>query len=232
MPTASLVQARQVAHTYGRGEDAVAVLRSVDLDVAPAERVAITGPSGSGKTTLLRILAGREVPSGGRVVVGGIDLTRIGRRERDAYRREVVGYVWQRPSAGLLAGVSALDNVQVPMLATGGSRERPGIAAQLLEALGLGDELATPPERMTPAQLRRLALAVALANRPPLLLADEVTAGLEWAAGRQLLEDLCRLLDDLGTAALLVGHEARAQRYVHRVVVIRDGVALAGETAW
>jgi putative ABC transport system ATP-binding protein len=232
MAVAPLVQAREVAHTYGRGEDAVAALRSVDLDVASAERVAITGPSGSGKTTLLRILAGLEVPSGGRVVVAGLDLARIGRRERDAYRRGVVGYVWQRPSAGLLAGISALDNVQVPMLAADGSRERPGIAAQLLEALGLGDQLATPPERMAPEQIRRLALAVALANRPPLLLADEVTAGLEWAAGRQLLEDLCRLLDDLGTAALLVGHEVRVQRYVDRVVVIRDGVALAAEATW
>jgi putative ABC transport system ATP-binding protein len=226
-----LATVRGLGHTYGEGNASTIALRGVDLDMAPGERVAIMGRSGSGKTTLLNILAGLETPQSGRTVIGGLDLARLRGRQRETYRREVVGYVWQQPEVGLLAGLTALQNVVVPQL---GGRSGPGSrrrhterAAWLLESLRLGSSLEARPEILSSAERQRLALAVALANRPRLLLADELTARLDWPSARELLSDLTPLLEELGTAAIVVTHDPRLEHYVHRLVLIRDGVALA-----
>src|SRR5207248_2076336 len=185
----------QLAHVYHAGVERVLALRGVDLDVAAGERVAITGRSGSGKTTLLNILAGLERPSAGQVMVAGHDLAGMSGRAREDYRRGVVGYVWQQPEAGLLPGLSVLQNVLVPMLGRAGSRsERLDAAVGLLHAVKLGSRLGVPLDDLSPDEIERLALAVALANRPALLLADELTAGLEWPTARTLIADLHDLL--------------------------------------
>jgi len=209
-------------------------LRHVDLDLLVGERLAVMGRSGSGKTTLLNILAGLERPTTGRMLVGGHDLTAMGRRHREAYRRRMVGYVWQQPEAGLLMGLTVLQNVLVPMLGEGGSHlDRITAAVGLLDGMRLGDWLYHTPEQMTPNETQRLAVAVALANRPHLLLADELTARLDWPAARELLGDIGALLGTLGTAAIIVTHDPRVARYVDRTIMIRDGVAVAaaGELA-
>lgn len=224
----ALLQIRALSHAYGEGPDQVLALRHVDLDLLVGERLAVMGRSGSGKTTLLNILAGLEGPTAGRVVVGGHDLTRMGRRNREAYRRLMVGYVWQRPEAGLLMGLTVLQNVLVPMLGEGGSQlDRIDAAVGLLDALRLGDWLYHTPDQMTPGETQRLAVAVALANRPHLLLADELTARLDWPSARELLGDVGALLGNLGTAAIIVTHDPRVARYVDRTILIRDGVAVA-----
>jgi ABC-type lipoprotein export system ATPase subunit len=225
LAVASLVEARGLSHLYGTPESGVAALRQVDLELRPGERVALMGRSGSGKTTLLGILAGLETPTLGRVVVAGHDLTRLSRRERDAFRRRVVGYVWQEAETGLLPALSVLQNVMLPMLAAAGSpHERLDFSLQLLEALRLSPRANDRPSELPPAQIQRLALAVALANRPLLLLADELTAGLDWPTGGELMSDLMTLLDSTATAAIVVSHDQRVQRHVERVVVLRDGV--------
>jgi ABC-type lipoprotein export system ATPase subunit len=226
MPGA-LVQVRRLTHVYQTGPEEVAALRGMDLQVGVGERVAIMGRSGSGKTTLLNILAGLETPTEGQVTVGGHDLTRLGGSARGVYRRRIVGYVWQQPEAGLLPALTVLQNVLVPMLAESGSRrERTDAAVQLLDTLGLGGRLDDRLDRLSPVQTERLALAIALANRPLLLLADELTAGFEWPTARELLGDLQALLRATSTAAVVVTHDPRVQRYVDRVVMIRDGVAV------
>jgi ABC-type lipoprotein export system ATPase subunit len=225
LAVAPLVEVRGLSHLYGPPESSVAALRQVDLELRSAERMALMGRSGSGKTTLLGILAGLETPTLGRATVAGHDLTRLSRRERDAFRRGVVGYVWQEAQVGLLPALSVLENVMLPMLAAAGSQhQKLDFALQLLEALRLGPRANDRLAELAPAQIQRLALAVALANRPLLLLADELTAGLDWPAAGELMADLMALLDSTATAAIVVSHDQRVQRYVERVVVLREGV--------
>lgn len=223
-----IAELRGVSHAYSNDSDPVIALRRVDLDVLAGERLAVMGRSGSGKTTLLNILAGLERPTEGRVVVAGQDLSAMRRRDREAYRRRVVGYVWQQPEAGLLPGLTLVQNVVVPMLAEQASQlERIDAAVDLLDALRLGDWLYHTAGRLPPVETQRLAVAIALANHPRLLLADELTARLDWPSARELLGDLGALLGRLGTAAILVTHDPRVARYVDRTILIRDGVAVA-----
>jgi putative ABC transport system ATP-binding protein len=220
----SLVRVSGLTHTYGGG---VLALRHVDLELAPGERVAVMGRSGSGKTTLLNVLAGLETPTGGRVAIAGRNLVPASPGQRDAHRRDAVGYVWQQPEDGLLPGLTALENVLVPMLATGRPRrERLDVATRLLGAMRLGERLHHLPARLTPVETQRLALAVALANAPRLLLADELTASLDWTAAAGLLGDLVAVLEEIETAAVVVTHDPRVARYAHRVLLLTNGMAL------
>ncbi len=206
----------------------MAALRGVDLDLAEGTRLAVMGRSGSGKSTLLDVLAGLEPPDGGEVHVAGHDLGHLSRRERDLYRRRVVGYVWQQFEVGILPGLTVFQNVLAPQLAGGRSRgDRRRTATVLLQALRLGGRLEARPSELTPIEARRLAVAVALANGPRLLLLDEITAGLDRVAARGLLDDLDGLVGRTRTAVVLVTHDARLCDHVDRVLVLRDGMVLA-----
>jgi ABC-type lipoprotein export system ATPase subunit len=223
-PVERLAEVRDLGHVYRTGDEIVVALRGVEFDLDAGERMAVLGRSGSGKTTLLRILAALDNPIRGRVAVAGQDLQAMTGHQRDLYRRRTVGFVWQEPELGLLPGLTVLQNVLAPMLGDGGSgRRRLGSALRLLENLRLAGRLHELPSELTPVETERLALAVALANRPRLLLADELTARLEWGAARELLEDLGQLLSRMGTAAVVVTNEARLQAYVDRAIAIRAG---------
>ena len=228
-PRERLAEVRDLGHVYTTGEEIVVALRGIDLDLGAGERLAIMGRSGSGKTTLLRILAALESPTRGEVVVAGQDVPGMTRPQREVYRRRTVGYVWQEPEAGLLPGLTTLQNVRVPMLGEPGmGEEQLGSALGILGTMKLSYRLGDRPPQLTVAEAQRLALAVALANGPRLLLADELTAGLEWAAARDLLRDLDTALSQRGTAAIIVTHDPRLQAYVDRAIVIRDGTVRTG----
>jgi ABC-type lipoprotein export system ATPase subunit len=169
----------------------------------------------------MNILAGIEAPTAGRALVAGRDLGRMGDRDRRRYRRDVVGYCWQRAALNLAPDLTARQNVEVPMIAAGGAAGND--AAGLLDRLRLAHVAGRRPAALTGEEAQRLALAVALANRPRLLLADEPTAELDSPTARRLLEDLADLLRELGTAAILVTHDRHVERHVDRVVQIRDG---------
>jgi ABC-type lipoprotein export system ATPase subunit len=220
--TQPLVECEGLVHIYKTAELEVVALQGLDLRVEAGEMVAIAGRSGSGKTTLMNLLAGVEPPSAGAARVAGHDLARMDDRERDRYRREVVGYLLQHSLANLALDLTVIQNVQVPMIA-GGPRRRGARARRLLEKLGLGGQARLRPAQLTGAESQRLALAVALANEPRLLLADEPTAELDGANARELLDDLTTLLRDLGTAAIMVTHDQQLERHVDRVIQIRDG---------
>ena len=220
--TQPLVECEGLVHIYKTAELEVVALQGLDLTVEAGEMVAIAGRSGSGKTTLMNLLAGVEPPTAGAATVAGHDLTRMDGRERDRYRREVVGYVLQHSLANLVMDLTVIQNVQVPML--GGGKHRRGRRARaLLEKLGLGGQARLNPAQLTGAEAQRLALAVALANEPRLLLADEPTAELDGANAQTLLDDMTRVLRDLGTAAIMVTHDQQLERHVDRVIQIRDG---------
>ena len=202
----------------------VVALRGLDLSVMPGEVVAIVGASGSGKSTLLNILAGYDAPSAGGVSVGGNDLLRMTLNEVEQYRREVVGFVWQQTSRNMFPYLSAVENVALPMMLTDmPGRERRERAEHLLDLVGLGHRLDHTPERLSGGEQQRVAIAVALANHPPLLLADEPTGELDNATAAEILDLFGVVNQEFGTTILIVTHDPDIAHKVGRVVMIRDG---------
>ena len=202
----------------------VVALRGLDLAVQPGETLAIVGASGSGKTTLLNILAGYDTPSAGRVRVGDRDLLDMSGADIEEYRRGEVGFVWQQTSRNLFPYLTAIENVSLPMMLTRTSgAERKRRAAELLELVGLGDRMGHSPETLSGGEQQRVAIAVALANEPPLLLADEPMGELDDATASEILEVFRGVNTELGTTVLIVTHDPDVAYKVGRVVMIRDG---------
>ncbi len=202
----------------------VVALQGLDLLVDPGELIAIVGASGSGKSTLLNILGGLDVPSAGRAVVAGHDLTAMGRRERTAYRRHVIGFVWQQTARNLLPYLSAVENVELPMIldaVDGGSRR--SRAAELLRMVGLAERAEHRPDRLSGGEQQRVAIAVALANAPEVLLADEPTGELDTATSAEVFDLLRQVNAELGTSIVIVTHDVLVSEQVQRTVAIRDG---------
>src|SRR3989454_3401983 len=156
----------------------VVALQGLDLEVARGEMIAIVGASGSGKSPLLNTLGGLDPPSAGRAVVAGHDLGQMGRRERTRYRRRVVGMIWQQTARNLLPYLTAQENVELPMTLDGRPK-RSERARLLLQLVGLAERLDHRPERLSGGEQQRVAIAVALANQPEVLLADEPTGELD-----------------------------------------------------
>jgi putative ABC transport system ATP-binding protein len=202
----------------------VVALRGLDLKVERGEIVAIIGSSGSGKSTLLNILAGYDTPSAGTVFVGDFDLLNMTSREIVEYRRNEVGFVWQQTARNLFPYLTAIENVELPMMLAGkGSAMRRERAANLLELVGLGERMGHRPEHLSGGEQQRVAIAVALSNEPPLLLADEPTGELDDETGAEILELLNNLNVDLGTTIVVVTHDPAISTSVGRAIAIRDG---------
>ena len=202
----------------------VVALRGLDLRVTAGEVVAIVGASGSGKTTLLNILAGYDLPSAGNASVGGNDLLRMSGRHIERYRREGVGFVWQQTSRNLFPYLTAIENVALPMLlADMQDGRRKSRAHELLELVSMGHRASHTPDKMSGGEQQRVAIAVALANRPPLLLADEPTGELDDATAGEILDLFATINNEMGTTILIVTHDPDIAHKVDRVVLIRDG---------
>jgi ABC-type lipoprotein export system ATPase subunit len=203
----------------------VVALQGLDLLVEPGEMIALVGASGSGKSTLMNILGGLDGPSAGRAVVAGHDLTRMNGRTRTGYRRKVVGFVWQQTERNLLAYLTATENVELPMLLDGvGARERRQRATLLMDLAGVPvDRRQAPPGQLSGGEQQRVAVAIALANHPPVLLADEPTGELDAATAAQLLASLRRINAELGTTIVIVTHDPLVADHVQRTIAIRDG---------
>lgn len=222
--SASLVDCLGLLHIYKTADLEVVALQGLDLVVGVGEMVAIVGRSGSGKTTLMNVLAGLERPTAGRVRVGGYDLAQMSDAQRQAYQRKLVGYLWQQVQVNLIPELTVIENAQMPLLGAGWSgRDRVQRATYLLDGLGLSDRLWNHPAELSAGEQQRLGLAVALANQPRLLLADEPTSQLDGPTARGVLGDLRRLQGELGTTVIMVTHDHQVEEYVDRVVLIRDG---------
>jgi putative ABC transport system ATP-binding protein len=209
-------------HQHGRIE--VQALQGLDLHVDKGEMIAVVGPSGAGKSTLLSILAGADTPTAGTVRVAGWDLTRMSGTERVAYRRGVVGLVQQQASRNLIPYLTAIDNVLVPLgLAAYPRRLRAARAAELLERVGVAHCAGRLPRQLSGGEQQRVAIAVALANDPPLLLADEPTGELDTATSHEIFDTLRAASTEAGVTVVVVTHDPTVSGQVGRTVSIRDG---------
>lgn len=205
-------------------------LRELNLTIGKGELVAIVGSSGSGKTTLMNILGGLDRPSAGRVRVDGLDLLKLSDRQLNKYRREKVGFVWQQSARNLVPYLNAIDNVMLPMTLAGTTGKAKRIRAeQLLDLVGLKERMRHHLPELSGGEQQRVAIAVALANNPTLLLADEPTGEVDSATAETIYNTFRMLTGEMGITTLIVSHDPGVAKQVQRVVAIRDGM-LASET--
>jgi ABC-type lipoprotein export system ATPase subunit len=220
----ALIVCDNLVRIYQIEEIEVQALQGLDLLVEKGEMIAIIGASGSGKSTLLNVLSGLDVPTAGRARIAGWDLLRMSAPDRLAYRRDVVGFVWQQTARNLLPYLSAAENVELPMSFAGvKAAERASRTDELLGALGMGDKMNRRPGELSGGEQQRVAIAVALANRPEVLFADEPTGELDTATGDDVFAALRSANTDLGATVVIVTHDAAVSSQVQRTVAIRDG---------
>ena len=202
----------------------VVALRGLDLQVNYGEIMAIVGASGSGKSTLLNILAGLDQPSAGQITVGEFNLLTITPEELVDYRRNEVGFVWQQTSRNLIPYLSAEQNITVPLILDGASRSQAIDRANLLlDAVHLSNRRKQKPNELSGGEQQRVAIAVALANSPTLLLADEPTGELDSATANEVFQVFHDLNERLGVTIVIVTHDGDIISKVNRVVAMRDG---------
>jgi putative ABC transport system ATP-binding protein len=218
----NIVQITGLKKDLTTGQAVVHALRGVDLTVEEGEYLAVVGPSGSGKTTLLGLIGGLDAPTEGRVVVTGVDITGLGEDRLAEIRNAAVGFVFQ--FFNLIPTLTALENVELPVQFAARARFDPSQRArELLEMVGLGDRLHHRPPELSGGEQQRTAIARALANDPPLLLADEPTGNLDSATGEEILRLLRRLCDESGQTVIMVTHDPRVAAYADRVAFLQDG---------
>jgi ABC-type lipoprotein export system ATPase subunit len=221
----AIIVCDNLVRIYQTGSVEVQALQGVDLLVDAGELVAVVGASGSGKSTLLSLLAGTDVPTAGRARVDGQDLLALTRAERVHYRRHTVGFVRQQPARNLVPYLTARQVVDLPMTLAGGAkkRERRERAGALLDTLGVGHCADRRPGQLAGGEQMRVAIAVALANQPRVLLADEPTGELDTETSAEVFEALRTVNRTLGTTIVIVTHDPGVSDQVARTVAIRDG---------
>jgi putative ABC transport system ATP-binding protein len=220
----NIIECHNLIKIHKQGNLEVVALQGLDLTMEQGEFISIVGASGAGKSTLLTILAGFEKPSAGRATVVDHDLTDISPRDLTRYYRRDVGFVWQDFTRNLLPYLKAAQNVELPMLLGGVSgRKRKNRAMSLLEAVGLRGKAHAPIHTLSGGEQQRLALCVALAPGPKLLLADELTGELDTETSLEIFELLRQLSHDGGLSVLVVTHDVAIARRTDRVVRIADG---------
>jgi ABC-type lipoprotein export system ATPase subunit len=209
---------------YKTADLEVVALQGLDLVVEPGELIAVVGASGSGKSTLQNILGGVDTPTAGRVEVAGMDLTFLSEHQRTQYRRKVVGFVWQQTARNLLPYLTAAENVALPMTLDGvAGTERERRVGELLELVGLSHRADHRPEALSGGEQQRVAVAIALANAPSLLLADEPTGELDTQSSNDLFATLREVNRETGVTIVVLTHDPLVAEQVQRTILIRDG---------
>ena len=217
-----MIHCEGLVKIYKSDELEVVALQGLNLTVNEGELMAIIGNSGSGKSTLLNTLGGLDRPSAGQVKVGPSDLLKITDEELVQYKRETVGFIWQNNARNLLPYLSALENVEMPMMLSG--KVDRAYAKQLLEWVGLKDRMHNKLYQLSGGEQQRVAIAISLSNRPKLLLADEPTGSVDTATSDLIMGIFRRLNRELGITIVIVTHDLTLAGKVDRVVAIRDGL--------
>lgn len=207
---------------YKTDDIEVVALQGLNISVAKGEMMAIIGNSGSGKSTLLNILGGLDRPSAGQVQVGEWNLLKITDDDLVQYKRKTVGFIWQNNARNLVPYLTALENVEMPMMLSG-SYDRP-YAKQLLEWVGLKERMNNKLQQLSGGEQQRVAIAIALSNKPALLLADEPTGSVDTRTSDMIMDIFRRFNRELGVTVVIVTHDLSLASKVDRVVAIRDGM--------
>ncbi len=219
-----LIICENLVKIYKLDEIEVVALQGLDMIVQQGEVMSIVGSSGSGKTTLLNVLGGLDRISAGKVVVAGNDLLKLTDSQLDIYRRKYVGFIWQQKARNLIPYLNVEQNIELPMIMNGvGPGERREWAGELIEAVGLGQRRDHRLAQLSGGEQQRVAIAVALSNRPALLLGDEPTGELDSHTAEVIFDIFHQLNRTYGLTVVIVSHDPNISRYVDRVVSIRDG---------
>lgn len=214
-----LVELDNISKHYGVGENEVIALDQIDLSISQGEYLAVMGPSGSGKSTLLTILGAMNPPTTGKMIVDDIDVYGLSSEHQADFRREYLGFIFQQLQ--LLPYLTAIENVMLPLVVSDAT-DHEGKAAAVLERLGLADKFNRLPSELSGGEQGRVAIARAVVNEPPILLADEPTGSLDTATGEEILA-LFGELHNEGQTIVMVTHNAESVRGVERLINIKDG---------
>jgi putative ABC transport system ATP-binding protein len=214
---------RDLVKVHRTGKIEVQALRGLSMDAKAGELVAIIGPSGSGKTTLLNIVGGLDKATAGTVQAGDVNVTALSVTQLVDYRRKTVGHIFQ--TLNLIPTLTAEENIELPMIALGASRgKRKQRVRELLETVGLKDRAHHKPEELSGGEQQRIAMAAALANDAPILLADEPTGELDTVNARIVMDYLVKINRELGKTIIMVTHDPTIARMANRILRIEDGV--------
>jgi putative ABC transport system ATP-binding protein len=216
-----MIDIHNITKTYRRGQCEVRALRGVSYHIPASAFVFIVGPSGSGKSSLLYLLGALDLPTSGEILVRGRNLAGLNRADRDVYRRDDVGFIFQ--NFNLLSNLTAVENVLVPFLPRGVAREQLRAASELLGSVGLGDRLDHRPNQLSGGEQQRVAIARALLKRPQLVLADEPTGELDSQTGAEVYRYLRQLQAQHGSTVVVVTHDRSYIQPGDLVMTLRDG---------
>ncbi|MEJ2172007.1 MAG: ABC transporter ATP-binding protein [Woeseiaceae bacterium] len=219
--TGAIIRLENIERTYVMGADTIYALRSVSLSIAPNEYVAVMGPSGSGKSTLMNVIGCLDSPTAGDYWLNGHHVSSMNDRQLAHARNRDIGFVFQ--TFNLLARMTALHNVEVPLIYSGMKRRaRQARARHALETVGLADRMLHRPSEMSGGQRQRVAIARALVTEPSILLADEPTGNLDSVTGAEIMK-LFDKLYDAGNTIIIVTHEKAVAQHAKRVIRLIDG---------
>lgn len=217
-----IVQCDGLVKIYKTKDIEVLALQGLDLTIQKGELMAIIGNSGSGKSTFLNMIGGLDRPSAGKLIVDGKDLFKLGEKELVEYKRNTVGFVWQNNARNMMPYLTALQNVQMPML-FGDAKDKKERALKLLELVGMDHKKNNKLSQLSGGEQQRIAIAIAIANNPKILLADEPTGSVDVSTGEFILDVFRKLNEELGLTIIIVTHDRLLSKKVNRVVSIRDG---------
>jgi len=217
----AFIEGENLIKQYGSGEGAVMAVRGINLNIEKGELIAVMGESGSGKSTLLSILGALNTPTSGRYRVGEKDVYGLAQEERADFRREFLGFVFQ--SFHLVSYLTVKENVMLPLApAAMKGKEKGRLAEEALARVGLGGKANRLPSQVSGGEQERVAIARAIVNRPPILLADEPTGNLDSKTSREIM-DLLQALNSDGMTIVMVTHNPENAKYAHRVLQLKDG---------
>lgn len=217
-----MVQCDNLVKIYKTKDSEVLALQGLDMNVDPGELMAIVGKSGSGKSTFLNMIGGLDKPSAGRLFVDGKDLFKLNNHELVDYKKSTVGFVWQNNARNLFPYLNSLQNIQVPMIFRE-EKKKKEMAANLLEMVGMSHKKYNRLGELSGGEQQRIAIAIALANNPKLLLADEPTGSVDKKTADYILDVFRELNQNLKTTIIIVTHDKNLAKKVNRVVSIQDG---------
>lgn len=223
----NVIELQNLKKEYDLGPVKLQVLKGINLKIKKSEVVAIMGPSGSGKSTILHMLGILDRPSKGKVIIDGVDVSKLDDDELAKIRREKIGFIFQ--FFYLIPSLTALKNVELPMTFLGGSvKDKEKKAKELLKMVGLEGRMTHRPSQLSGGESQRVAIARALANDPQIILADEPTGNLDSKSGKEIMEILQKLNKERKVTLIIVTHDSSIAKHAQRIISLKDGMIVKG----